>query len=542
MSLRNILRINKIGFFLSVLFFPVAALFASGKDSSEVKSFLNIDDSKYGKIIIASVGDMKITAQEFLTSYEFGPAFVKRENNSLRKYLDFMIYEKLLAKEGYSLGVDKSEDLKLILSDIEGDLATEQLYRKTIWNKIKLSNTEIEKGVKKEQVLVSLKWIFKPTLMEIEKDYMAIKNGAPFDSIFNSQFSSSTDSTRYEDRSMEITRFKLERQNPLLSGIIDTLKAGQISLPIKTKDGCYIVKLDNESRNMIITESDLEKTKYDVEKVLFKERADSLSNQYVNGLLLSADPVIIRLTFNILKANIAKKILPEEQFLKWDMLKNIRPDYPDFYPENITPYLKNKLVQLKSGYLTLEDFLLWYKTREPYIRFNTKSHQALYESLQQIVWRMLRDKLLTETAYKMKLEKLDEVRLQKKWWQDKLVYSQMKLDIASSIKIDDNSLREYYEKNKIRYKNDKGEIRSFDDAKTDVKNDLYSYEYTKKVVNKVLGLKERVKISINDKALNSLPVDTKEDPKAIEVYTVKQGGTFMRQAFPTIDFEWQYWN
>ncbi|MGE5410708.1 MAG: hypothetical protein ACM3MI_07085, partial [Clostridiales bacterium] len=339
MSLRNIISINKINLFLSVLFFPVAALFASGNDSSEVKNFLNIDDSKYSSIIIASVGDMKITAQEFLTSYEFGPAFVKRENNSLRKYLDFMIYEKLLAKEGYSLGVDKSEDLRLILSDIEGDLATEQLYRKTIWDKIKISNTEIEKGVKKEQVLVSLKWIFRPTLMEIEKDYMAIKNGAPFDSIFNRQFSSSTDSIRYEDRSMEITRFKLERQNPLLSGIIDTLKAGQISLPIKTKDGCYIVKLDNESRNMIITESDLEKTKHDVEKVLFKERADSLSNQYVNSLLLSAGPVIIRLTFNILKANIAKKILTEDQFVKWDILKNIRPDYPDFNPENITPYL-----------------------------------------------------------------------------------------------------------------------------------------------------------------------------------------------------------
>ncbi|MDP4175281.1 MAG: hypothetical protein Q8933_15005 [Bacteroidota bacterium] len=541
MSLRNIIRINKINLLLSVLLFPVAALFAAGKDSSEVKNFLNIDDTKYSTIIIANVGDMKITAQEFLTSYEFGPAFVKRENNSLRKYLDFMIYEKLLAKEGYSLGLDKSEDLKLILSDIEGDLATEQLYRKTIWDKIKLSNTEIEKGVKKEQVSVSLKWIFRPTLVEIEKDYMAIKNGVPFDSIFNSQLSSS-DSIRYEDRSMEITRFDLERKNPLLSGIVDTLKAGQISLPIKTQDGCYIVKLDNESRNMIITESDLEKTKHDVEKVLFKERADSLSNQYVNSLLLSTAPVIIRLTFNILKANIAKKILPEDQFVKWDMLKNIRPDYPDFDPENITPYLKNKLVELKSGYITLEDFLKWYKTREPYIRFNTKSHQALYESLQQTVWRMLRDKLLTETAYKMKFEKLDEVRLQKKWWQDKLVYSQMKLNIASSIKIDENSLKDYYEKNKIRYKNDKGEFRSFEDARTDVKNDLYSYEYTKKVVNKVLGLKERVKININEKALNSLPVDIKEDPTAIEVYTVKQGGTFMRQAFPTIDFEWQYWN
>ena len=45
-----------------------------------------------------------------------------------------------------------------------------------------------------------------------------------------------------------------------------------------------------------------------------------------------------------------------------------------------------------------------------------------------------------------------------------------------------------------------------------------------------------------ERALKDLYVDTENDPRAIDVYSVKKGGIFPRPAFPTIDYEWQAWD
>lgn len=510
----------------------------NAQDETEPKKF-DLDNKNYRSIVVANVGNIKITAQEFLTSYEFGPAFVKREKNSLRRYLDFMIYEKLLAYDGYSKGLDKAEDVSMILADIEGDLATEELYRNDIWNNLSVSGKEIEEGVKKEQRELELKWIFKPSFDEIKEEYEKIRNGIPFDTLYNDQFNNGI---KYEDRYLKATAFSLQKKNPLLAAIVDTMKAGEVTPPVKTPDGCYIIKLDNKWQSMITTESEMEKLKYEVNRAILKEKADSVSDKYVHNLMLKENPVIKRETFNILKAHLAHKFLPPEKYTEWDVEKNIRPEYPGFNPSDVTPYEKLVLVEKKHESLTLQDFMKWYTTREPYINFNKSSHQAFFMFLQNIVWRMVRDNLLTRLAYSGGFQKSNEVKMQKKWWKDKLVYAKMKLEISSSIKIDEEKLHDFYNTHQHRYKDEKGNLKPYEEVKDEVNKDLYSYEYIKKVAGKVLGLREKIPVKINEDALNKLSVDDKEDPRTIDVYSVKNGGTFMRQAYPVIDYEWQYWN
>lgn len=520
-----------------ILFFLCAALnAASPPDTTEIR--MKIKGSRVpGTAAVADVGGIKITAEEFLNSYEYGPAFVKREKDSQKHYLDLMIYEKLLAKEGYSKGLDTAGDLQEMLSDIKGDLASEQMYRRDIWNKIKISKAAIESGIEKSLITYNIRWIYRKTLEEISDDFSGIKSGIPFDSVFNAQLN---ETITYDLRSMETNAFKLSRNNPALMTIVDSMKAGGLSGPVKTSDGFYIVRLDNVWKNMTVTETEYEKMKYDVETVLFRDKADSLSDIYVQKMMKKEHPVIGRLAFNMLKAVLSKKILTPEEYASWDMLKNIRPFEPGFDPADPAHWIDNKLVDLKSGTLTLRDYLRWYRTREPYIKFNKTSHQAFFQSLEQTVWRMVRDRLLTAEAEKRKFDRSEDVKRQVKWWQDKLVFSKMKLELAAGIKLDSSAVSNYYEKNLRQYRDDKGVQKPFSEVKNIVRDDLYAFEYTKKLINSVLALKERTKITINSSVLNSLQIDISNDPKAIDVYTVKNGGTFMRQAFPVIDYEWQY--
>jgi hypothetical protein len=82
----------------------------------------------------------------------------------------------------------------------------------------------------------------------------------------------------------------------------------------------------------------------------------------------------------------------------------------------------------------------------------------------------------------------------------------------------------------------------FERAKEDVLRDFYSDELTKLLLHRILQLKERYKVNVHDKELMTLPIDDDFNPKAIDVYSVKKGGTFPRPAFPSIDYEWQTWN
>ena len=49
------------------------------------------ENSKNKNEIVAQIGAIKITAEEFIYSYEFGPAFPKRKDNSKRTHLNYMI-------------------------------------------------------------------------------------------------------------------------------------------------------------------------------------------------------------------------------------------------------------------------------------------------------------------------------------------------------------------------------------------------------------------------------------------------------------------
>jgi hypothetical protein len=75
--------------------------------------------------IVAKVDSITITAEEFYFSYEFGPAFIKRLPNSKQKHLDYLINEKLLALEGYSLNFEDERLVSNSLNAFRDDIASE---------------------------------------------------------------------------------------------------------------------------------------------------------------------------------------------------------------------------------------------------------------------------------------------------------------------------------------------------------------------------------------------------------------------------------
>jgi hypothetical protein len=440
-----------------------------------------------GRSIVAEVDSLNISAEEFFYSYEYGPAFVKRKADSKDRYLNYMINEKLLAVDGFSRGVDTTSEAKEMINEFVSDLSTEELFKQDILSKVEIQDSEIDSVVNKKNLELEIKWLYSDSEIGIKNFWSELNYGASFDSIFLSQIN---DSVFYDDRYMKIDRYKLEQKNPLLAKIVDSLKIEEISLPIHTEDGWYIVHIDNISENLISNQTEYERVKQEAVNALKKTKMDALSDQYVNKLLYENKPVIKREAFNILRSYLAQYLLDSEKYNEWNLTAKLNDAIKSLnsLDEN---YSETILVESKDNRYTLKDFLTWYRNRSLYIKLNKNDLQNFSSSLENLVWKMVRDRLLSERANERGFDKLESVVKQSQWWKDKIVSAIVKNEIANSVSIKDDEIKSGIDKDEV----------------ASVKA---SEEYSAKLLRKILSLKQKHSVKINEEVLKEYSCFSRE--------------------------------
>jgi hypothetical protein len=501
-------------------------------------AYLPITDPHLATSIVARVGPATITAREFLLSYEFGPAFVKRQKNSKRRHLDFMVNEKLLGLDAADRGGRSSPEVKRSVSEIEGDLATEELYRDDVLKTVHLTEEEIRDAVAGQRIHYKVQWVYSYTQEGIERYHRLLARGVGFDSVFTMQLG---DSVTADLRSWETTRFKLKNLRPVLVAALDTLKPNTPSAPIEGPDGWYIMSLKDVSIDAITTESEGIKQREDARRALTQQKSDSLSDIYINRIMLANSPVIEQRTFDILSAYLAQFWLPDD--MRAAMVTGLSVDQETALAAiaDIGHFGKEPLVKMKDRSVTLARFLSWYRAREFVLRLRATSVRTYRASLQQVVWRMVRDGLLIEQAMKRGMDKRENVQTQKIWWEEKALYALGKKKLADSMALDGAKLLDYYRNHRRSYLDGKGDTLTFEAAREQVRNDLYTTEFTRRLLHRLIMLKRKYPVQIDDDKLRGLRVENENDPRAIDTYFAKKGGTFPHPAFPTIDSDWQGW-
>jgi len=517
-------------------FFAIAAPSARTQPGSEMERHYPVTDPKNFTRVVATVGDVAITAQEFLLSYEFGPAFAKRQKDSRKRYLEFMVNEKLLALDARARGLGRSERVRRSLEELEGDLATEELYRDDVLANVRVTAGEIARAVREERIHYSLRWLFAPGDAGGAFLSSALKRGAPFDTLFARQLEGGVKS---DDRSMETTLFKLRRAGPVLAAVAETLRAGRNSAPVRGPDGWYVLRITGGWRDLSLSETESLKLEEDARSALTQERSDSLSDPYVRRLMLEHDPVIIRGTFDVLEEWLARIWVKPEKLVLWDLAS--RPGADSATLSRIDARGRDTLVALAGGCIRLEGFLSWYRARDTYFRLNTGDEKSFFVSVEELVWRMVRDRLLVDRATARRLQGRDPVRKQLGWWEDKILFGEEKNDLGGLVALDDSTLRAYYDAHRRDYRSDSGAVQTFGSVREKVRSDCYESGLRANMLHRILALKQKYRVVVKDEVLMTLPVDVENDPKAIDVYIAKKGGTFPHPAFPVIDFGWQTW-
>jgi len=110
--------------------------------------------------IIAKVGNLEISAEEFNDRLQLSPFFTDRKENPdsmKRKFLFSLIAEKLWAQKAHDNHLDTMEIYINSMNALEELFLKNELYKFKITNKIEISGTEISQGLQKFSKLLKFR-------------------------------------------------------------------------------------------------------------------------------------------------------------------------------------------------------------------------------------------------------------------------------------------------------------------------------------------------------------------------------------------------
>ena len=469
--------------------------------------------------VVAQVDTIRITAEEFFYSYEFGPAFPKRESDSKEVHLKYLINEKLLAQEGYKTGVMNQGDVEGMFEDIRSDLAAEAMFRAEILPKVQISEKEIAKVTEKKLIEYEIRWLYSDNEHSASALLKQLENGVPFDTLFDAQLN---DSVFINDRQMKSTLYDIYMKNPILAGILDTLRTGTIPPPIHTDDGWYIIKVDNINKSLITGEAELNKIRSESVENLQKSKMGIKSDEFVKSLFDKEKPIIKRNPFIFLRSYLGKFVLTPEKYSDWGLEAKLDTALSAMGLKRGDKYPGIVLVTGSDRDFLLDDFITWYRDRSEYIKFSENDLNSFSRSLENMILLMVRDKMLAETASQKGYDNIPWVKKQASWWKDKIAYSAYRNQLQKSITLSSDEVNLVKEKKKSE-------------------SDVMSEELSKKILHKVLQLKQEHKVVINKDVLDKIKVSSENDKKAIDIYFIKRGNLIPRTLYPSIDNDWISW-
>ena len=492
----------------------------------------HVPDSAESKVL-ATVGTHRITVREFRDSYEFGPAFVKHAPDPKAAHLQYLINEKLIALDGYAHGIDTLGSMKRMLKEIEDDLAVTEWCRQSLLPQVHVDSARVRHGVEEKGIRIVFRSIHTDNYDRINDIRKHLKRGMPFDSLYASLKSDPT----FSVHTVADNFFVVHESNARVADTLARMRPGTLSGIIRAASGFYLVRLDRVEKNLITTATEYENMWGEVERHYAREALDSLTFSFARKTLEDCPPTI---SGEALKA-----------MLKWCANAATQSQNSDKYQGGLQKLAHSEvavqqnpggepLVTSKCDRFTIQEFALWYSYREVGIDFSRLTSSTL-QTVKDLIFRMVRDKRIIKLAREQGYGNDPNVQFEMSVWNDKCSYWKQRAAVLKEPAPTEEELQNFYAEHKHRYENKPGGLPlTFDQARDKVKADLVLFEYNKQLFYYLNGLKQRYAVHVDEALLRSLHVSDQGLSKKVDVVIMKKGGTLPRQAFPTIDNEWQF--
>ncbi len=389
---------------------------------------------------VAKVGAEEISSQEFKIRYELMPRLSKDyyDTDSLKKeFLYSLIAEKLWAEGAKSEGLDTLEYLKYFINHIEKLLVRDELYKKEIDSKIKISDADVSEALKRNSVKLEVNILSSDDSSKIFKLYALLKDSLSLDSI-------NTLNDNNIEPSFQIISFG-DLDDATMEDSIYNLKKEEFTTPLKNDYGWFIFQLENtflkDSMNNLNSESTRQ-----IKDLIRERRAKKLGIKYLKNLLKGKrinydDKIFWMLTdkfFAALKKgekNINDSTKVETFSLaEYDILKII---------EDISPDTLNMVfIPMKNNNLSLKEFL--YDLTMNGFEVARLDKNLVASKLNSVIKIYIQNQLVTQEGYKIGFQKSPEIKAELNMWRENYLANILRNKQFKSIEVTSDEVKQEY--------------------------------------------------------------------------------------------------
>jgi parvulin-like peptidyl-prolyl isomerase len=386
--------------------------------------------------IVAKVGDRKITVEDLENEYKLESRLIIQGRSELdrrRDALDKLIRDQVVILEAYKEGLNNEVENDTAIQKQKEQVLLNELYKKEILNKSKVSEPEIKSFYEKSKEEVHAWHILVETEAQAESIYQKLKEGADFAELAKEK---SID-PQVRNNAGDLGFFGWGKMLPEFQEAAFKLKDGEISRPVKTTYGWHIIKLVErreakqppfeEAKDMIRAQLERSKTQERIKEYFdeLKKKVNFKLNEKALDLLMSKKTEIPPDTFGLRRMG--------DQF-----------DINKFTDED-----KNmSLFTYKGGQTTVGAFVEQFNDIPPMYRPKLNDR----EKIGDIAFQTIFTKILPDVAHEQNLEKTKDFKESWQKFVEQKMAERMKPEvILKGVGITDEEIQSYYDRHPERY-------------------------------------------------------------------------------------------
>jgi hypothetical protein len=375
--------------------------------------------------IIAAVGDLSISREEFKLTYQFNPYLAQITNPQTAKYyhLNTLIASKMFAQEGYSKKVQEAPSVKQIIEQFEREALIEKLWQDKIVDQVLISEDEVYQAYVNSKYTHIFQYFIFENSEEAENVYKQLGKGTNFQTIASLR--------GIPPETIPIDSLSFGSDIPGLEEKVMQMTIDEVSTPVQLGHYFFIVKLINKKQNLFSSEADFKKNYRKLEKTLRKRKQQQAFNSYIKKNLKQAPYILNKKIFKQLVQQLESTIdfqyqkktkqttqLPEN--ISQEDIKNLG----DILLENVVKFSNNNLWNIQK--------LLSRIRVSPYpIEFSSPG--KFRSSMITATKMVLDDQVLVDLAQYLKIEKTTYVTTHRQMWQDHTIYKLVLRDLVQDM-------------------------------------------------------------------------------------------------------------
>lgn len=391
-----------------------------------------------GDVPVARVGPTEITRDEFRQRFELTPWPGKHRRGFLdvikEEFLYSMIAERLLALEAERRGYSEDRGVKEMMDRIKGFYVKDQLYKDEVRSAVDVTEADLQQEYFRAKTDAHVSFLYFEHAAEADLVWGRIQQGTPFDRIV----------LENPDHMIRNHHVDWDMTHPNLIEMLDVMEVGDVSPPIPTEYGYYIVKLENLQFDPFMTEAEFKRKKPSLERQLRSRLEKPAARAFVDQVIGDSHIEVRSRELQVLVRELEKTIAKKRAMDFSDHPMIILHDL-DF--DEIEISLANELDATLLSYEDIEWtigetvrrlrlFGAWFQ-KDPAV--------PLLPQLRKILEDLVVDEVLSQKALARNYHERPAIRREVNSWRWHFLAELLKRDIIRTIELAEDELYEYYQ-------------------------------------------------------------------------------------------------